>query len=148
MAFSLDRVVLWGRSFREYQSMFALTIEHLSARILGCGDGTASFNAEATMLGANVTSADPIYHFSRSEIQSRIQATYPAMLKQTRQNHSEFVWKDITSVDELGRLRTASMSRFLNDYDAGRKCGRYVAAALPSLPFEDCAFELALCSHF
>jgi hypothetical protein len=58
MAFSLDRVALWGRSFGEYQKMFALTEAQLSACILGCGDGPASFNAEATMLGADVTSVD------------------------------------------------------------------------------------------
>jgi hypothetical protein len=42
----------------------------------------------------------------------------------------------------------ASMARFLDDYDVGRKCGRYLAAELPSLPFEDQAFDLGLCSHF
>ena len=40
------------------------------------------------------------------------------------------------------------MERFLDDYDAGRKCGRYIPAELPLLPFEDQAFGLALCSHF
>ncbi len=148
MAFSLDRVVPWGRSFAEYQRMFALTQDQLNLRMLGCADGPASFNAEATEHGADIVSVDPIYTFSRSEIQSRIQATYPEMMRQTRQNNSEFVWTEISSVEELGRLRMISMERFLDDYDVGRKCGRYLAAELPSLPFPDQAFELALCSHF
>ena len=50
--FTLDQVVPWGRSFDEYQRMFALTEADLSLRIVGCGDGPASFNAEATRRGA------------------------------------------------------------------------------------------------
>jgi hypothetical protein len=148
MAFSLDRVVPWGRSFAEYQRMFALTREQLSLRMLGCADGPASFNAEATEHGADVVSVDPIYAYSRSELQGRIQATFPEMIRQARQNQSEFVWKEISSVEELGCLRMASMERFLDDYELGRKCGRYVIAELPTLPFRDNAFDLALCSHF
>jgi hypothetical protein len=35
MAFTLDSVVPWGRSFEEYVAMFALTDGDLSCRILG-----------------------------------------------------------------------------------------------------------------
>lgn len=40
------------------------------------------------------------------------------------------------------------MLAFLADYDQGRRQGRYVEAELPTLPFADASFELALCSHF
>ena len=40
------------------------------------------------------------------------------------------------------------MERFLDDFAAGRENGRYLAAQLPVLPFDDRAFGLALCSHF
>ena len=46
--FTLDQVVPWGRSFDEYRAMFAMTDMDLTGRILGCGDGPASFNREAT----------------------------------------------------------------------------------------------------
>jgi hypothetical protein len=39
------------------------------------------------------------------------------------------------------------MERFLADYPGPGASLRYVDAALPSLPFEDDAFELALVSH-
>jgi hypothetical protein len=42
----------------------------------------------------------------------------------------------------------ASMRRFLDDFEVGLRSGRYVAGELPSLPFADRSFELALCSHF
>ncbi|SEO65633.1 hypothetical protein SAMN04488052_10217 [Aquisalimonas asiatica] len=41
-----------------------------------------------------------------------------------------------------------AMSTFLADFDAGFQQGRYVAASLPSLPFGDPEFDLALCSHY
>ncbi|MBV8275054.1 MAG: hypothetical protein JO170_07330 [Verrucomicrobia bacterium] len=39
------------------------------------------------------------------------------------------------------------MKIFLDDYEAGRAEGRYVVAALPTLPFNDGEFDLCLCSH-
>jgi hypothetical protein len=59
--FTLEQVVPWGRSFEEYRAMFALSDADLEGRVLGCGDGPASFNAVATQRGANVVSCDPIY---------------------------------------------------------------------------------------
>jgi len=147
--FTLDQVVPWGRSFDEYLRMFALTEPDLGSRILGCGDGPASFNAEATRLGARVISCDPIYRWTTAEIQERIAATHDAVLDQTRRNVEDFVWgATIRSVEELGRVRMAAMQIFLDDYEAGRVAGRYVDAELPTLPFADGAFDLALCSHF
>jgi hypothetical protein len=146
--FTLDQVVPWGRSFDEYRRMFSLSDEDLDSTIIGCGDGPASFNAEATRRGARVVSCDPIYRFERSEIQDRIAATYDQILEQTRRNAHEFVWRDeIRTVEELGEVRMAAMRTFLDDYHPGKAAGRYVAAALPALPFRDAAFDLALCSH-
>ena len=148
MAFSLDRVVPWGRSFAEYQRMFALTSDDLRRRILGCADGPASFNAEATNQGASVVSVDPLYAFSAGEIRSRVEAVYPEMIAKAAENYGDFVWKEFASVEDLGRQRLAAMERFLSDYLAGPECGRYLAGEMPALPFDDRAFELALCSHF
>ena len=146
--FTLDEIVPWGRSFDEYRHMFSLTDADLGRRIIGCGDGPASFNAEATRRGGHVISCDPLYQFDSAAIQQRITATYDEIVDQTRQNENEFVWDTISTVDELGRIRMRAMQDFLADYDEGRAAGRYVPAALPALPFSDGQFELALCSHF
>ena len=127
--------------------MFALTDADLEGRILGCGDGPASFNAVATRRGAKVISCDPLYRWSVDEIQARIDATYPEIIEQTRRNSHEFVWDTIGSIDELGRVRMAAMQEFLGDYPPGAQEGRYVEASLPSLPFQDEQFDLAVCSH-
>jgi hypothetical protein len=145
--FTLDQVVPWGRSFDEYCRMFALSDTDLASRILGCGDGPASFNAEATRRGAAVVSFDPLYQFDAAQIRQRIDATYEVVLDQARRNAHEFVWDSIGSVEDLGRMRMAAMDAFLGDYAAGAAQGRYVQAELPCLPFSDSAFDLALCSH-
>ena len=146
--FTLDKVVPWGRSFEEYRRMFLLTDDDLRGRIRGCADGPAGFNAEATRRGARVTSCDPLYELRAEQIRERIAATAQDILEQTRRNRDDFVWDDITSIEELHRVRMAAMDEFLADYDAGRSEGRYVTAAAPSLPFADGSFELALSSHF
>jgi hypothetical protein len=146
--FTLDQVVPWGRSFAEYQQLFALTPADLDCRILGCGDGPAAFNAEATRHGARVVSCDPLYAFSRAEIDGRIAATCDTVLEQTRRHADQFVWgHGIASIEELGEVRLRAMRVFLEDYEAGLAEGRYVEAALPVLPFADGEFDLALCSH-
>jgi len=145
--FTLEQVVPWGRSFDEYRAMFAISDADLAGRILGCGDGPASFNTRATGAGASVVSCDPIYRWSADEIRERIDQTYEQVLEQARLNCHEFVWETISSVDVLGRVRMTAMREFLADYPNGGRAGRYVAAQLPSLPFADGEFDLALCSH-
>ena len=146
MSFTLEKVVPWGRSFDEYVSMFALTNCDLKKRFLGCGDGTASFNYELTSKGGSIISVDPIYQFSAKEIEKRIEITYPVVMEQTSNNRDEFVWKNIRSVEELGRVRMAAMRKFLDDYPEADK--RYINAKLPTLPFKDQEFDIALTSHF
>ncbi len=147
MAFSLDHVIPWGRSFAEYRQMFALADDDLQRRILGCADGPASFNAEATKLGCPVASVDPLYAYTAAEIRRRIKEVCPQVLEQTRQNFDDFVWNEFLTVHALGRARLRAMVRFLKDFPAGKESGRYVTAELPELPFESRSFDLALCSH-
>lgn len=147
MPFTLSQVVPWGRSFEEYVAMFAMTEADLGGRILGCGDGPASFNAGLTSRGGRIVSVDPLYRFSQDQIQERIRQTSAEVLEQTRKNTHEFIWTTIKSVEDLGRLRMAAMDEFLSDYPAGVMEKRYVDGELPHLPFPDKTFDLALCSH-
>lgn len=148
MTFTLDKVVPWGRSFDEYVAMFSLSKWDLASSILGCGDGPASFNSILTKRGGTIISVDPLYRFSADEIQNRIHETYHEIIEQAHNNQDEFVWDKIRSVEEMGRIRMKAMEEFLSDYAAGRQEGRYLVADLPSLPFADQAFDLAICSHF
>jgi hypothetical protein len=145
--FTLDQVIPWGRSFDEYRRMFALTDDDLRSTILGCADGPASFNAEATSRGMTVVSCDPLYRLDAAQIQDRIDAIYDEVLEQTRRNADEFVWDTIESAEQLGRVRMQAMRLFLEDYEIGRAEGRYIDAELPALPFPDASIDLALCSN-
>lgn len=147
MAFRLDQVVLWGRSFDEYVAMFRLTAEDLKKRILGCGDGPASFNAAMRTMGRSVVSVDPLYAFSADQIQQRIDVAYTRIMAQLEENQASYVWTTIVSPEHLGRIRMEAMATFLRDYEQGKSDGRYVPHRLPCLPFQDRQFDLCLCSH-
>ena len=148
MAMTLDQVIPWGRSLAEYQQMFDLSPQTLQGKILGCGDGPASFNAELTAQGGSVVSVDPIYAFSSQAIERRVQATAATVIEQVQQSLHDYVWTTFADPEALGRHRLATMYRFLTDYDKGKAEGRYLTQALPALDFADGAFDLALSSHF
>jgi hypothetical protein len=148
MGFTLDKVVPWGRTFEEYVAMFDLAEDDLRLRILGCGDGPAGFNATLTEQGGKVVSCDPIYGFDAAQIASRISVTYDAVMAQLRENRADYVWRVIPSVEALGEIRMVAMSSFLLDFEVGKLQKRYVVGELPSLPFDDGVFDIALSSHF
>lgn len=143
----LSEIVPWGRTLDEYRAMFSLSEADLTLKILGCGDGPASFNAEMTQLGKTVVSIDPVYQFSAEQIEQRVRATYQSIISQVEQNADRYVWQNFLNADELGKARLNAMEKFLSDYELGKAEGRYLSKALPSLDFNDDEFELCLCSH-
>jgi hypothetical protein len=143
----LSEIIPWGRTFAEYRLMFDLSDVDLNKRILGCGDGPASFNAEMTELGYTVVSIDPVYQFSSSEIEQRVRGTYETVIAQVRQNPQRYLWNHFANPDELGQARLAAMAQFLSDYETGKDSGRYLPLSLPKLDFSDHEFELCVCSH-
>lgn len=148
MGLILKDVVPWGRTYAEYRDMFALQESDLSRKILGCGDGPASFNTEWTAKGGDITSVDPIYIFSKDDIQSRIDQTYTLIMEQMAGNTHQYNWTHIQSLEILGETRLKAMQTFLLDYEEGQAAQRYIAGGLPVLPFVHQQFDLALCSHF
>jgi hypothetical protein len=144
----LQNIVPWGRTLKEYQEMFLLTKEDLQQKILGCGDGPASFNLEARALGAEVVSIDPTYEFSKEQLEQRIDEVADEVIAQVRENQEAFVWKNIKDVDDLYVTRMGAMRQFLKDYTEGKEQGYYQLQMLPELSFDDKQFDLALSSHF
>ena len=148
MAFELNDIVPWGRSFDEYVRIFDLTEDELALTILGCADGPSSFNRKITKRGGKAISCDPIYEFNTEQLRERIEGTYDKVMEQTYKNERNFVWDYIKSPDELGKIRMEVMSEFIADFKTGKQQGRYLAESLPKLPFGNRHFDLALCSHF
>ncbi len=145
---TLENIIPWGRSKKEYMEMFNLTKEDVtSKRILGCGDGPSSFNTEVDYDDGQVVSIDPLYAYTKKEIMQRIDEVAEDVMAQVKANTDSFVWKNIPDVESLEHIRIEAMMEFLMDYEDGLEEGRYIAAELPNLPFEDGSFDLALSSH-
>lgn len=144
----LEQVVPWGRSLAEYRAMFTLSEQDLQKRILGCGDGPASFNAEMTASGKpTVTSVDPLYAFEAADIARRIAETEQLIMAEVRAHAGRFKWAWFENPEALLGARKQAMSLFLEDYGRGKRQKRYVASALPHLAFAAGAFDLCVCSH-
>jgi len=143
----LEHIVPWGRSYDEYVAMFSLENPARRGAFLGCGDGPAAFNAVLTAQGGHVVSVDPLYRWGRAPIAERIRDTAPTLMRHVEACQDQFEWNQIASPDALRQTRLHSMDIFLADYEAGRRAGRYVTAALPHLPFPPGHFDQVLCSH-
>ncbi|MBD2460379.1 class I SAM-dependent methyltransferase [Oscillatoria sp. FACHB-1407] len=148
MTMVLKQVVPFGRSRDEYVKMFNLTEEDCDRRILGVGDGPASFNAEMTQRNKSVISVDPLYQFSGLEILERFNQVLEDIIQQIRNTPDDWVWSYHKSPGDLKWNRVKVIHTFVEDYERGKQTGRYQVGELPKLEFSDQQFDLALCSHF
>lgn len=146
--FQLKDVLPWGRNRAEYLAFFDLGAIEPGARILDCAAGPASFNAEMTAAGFQVTSVDPLYRFSGKDIAGRVEETRVQMIAGLRAALHRFVFDWHGSIERHEAIRMAAVENFLGDFDSGKREGRYRSAALPDLPFGDRTFDVALSSHF
>ena len=147
MVMKLDQIVPLGRSLDEYSKMFALSSVDLQQRILGVGDGPASFNAEGTKVGLNIVSIDPIYQFSSAEIKLRFEAIIDNIIDQVIATPNNWVWQYYRNPQDLKANRIRIFKTFLQDYELGKQEARYQIQELPQLDFTTGSFDLALCSH-
>lgn len=149
MALRVDKntALPWGRNLDEYRGMFALNDGDLCGSILGCADGPASFNAELTAAGGSVVSVDPLYALRAADIEARVEVARDLVMRDTYASLGDYRWEAVPSPAALESRRLKAVRDFLGDYEHGGQ-SRYVCSGLPSLPFEDLSFDLALCSHF
>src|SRR5260370_30879504 len=131
MSVRLDKIVPWRRSMREYERMFDLTETDLRRKILGCGDGWASFNAEMTTRGSSVISCDPIYGHSAAEIDRQFERSLQPVLSQVRANPRNYVWSFHRDLDSLPQYREAAMRTFVSDYPWPLAAAPYLAQSFP-----------------
>ncbi|UGT38770.1 class I SAM-dependent methyltransferase [Nocardia yamanashiensis] len=138
--------LLTARSLAEYRAMFALGADELRGRILDCPGGAASFACEAVEFGAEVIAVDPCYAQPAGELREI------ALADTDRGNAWSAAHTGLYSWDWYGgdpavhrRMRHDAVRRFTADLS--EHPGRYIAAALPALPFSDNTFDLVLSSH-
>ena len=141
----LDRVVLLGRTFEEYQRYFALDVASLRGKpILDVASGVSSFCAEAHDQGLDVTAADRIYTLSPDEIEPHCVKDLNYVV-QSGEGLDVYRWNFYRNPAYLRQFRERAYRRFLADYR--RNTARYVPIELPKLPFPDQQFHLTLISY-
>ena len=134
-----------ARSFAEYRAMFALTDDDLSGRILDCPGGGASFTATAAAQGTDAVAVDPVYATPADQLAGRMEQELARGSRWAAENAGRYVWHFYGDPAGHARMRAESARSFTTD--VAEHPERYVAGALPDLPFADDAVDLVLSSH-
>lgn len=140
--------LLWGHSSAQYQQMFDFTAPDLNKKLLECASGFASFNAEMHREGKHIISCDPAYSLSRPNLENHFQIGLNNLRQYLEQNQQKIAWQQGQSVADVIKNNQNVLNKFMEDFSQGKQEGRYVAAALPHLPFDDNQFQLAICAYF
>ncbi len=126
--------------------MLALDLDELRGkRILDVASGPGSFVAEALALGLDATGCDPMYAQDAATIAAQGRADVDACRDQIRKNPGTLAYRDI---DAFYSEKYAALEKFAADFRRRGGESRYVAGALPVLPFEDQSFDLVLSANF
>lgn len=135
-----------GRTFAEYRRMLGLDPGTLPGRsVLDCGGGAGSFTATAAALGADAVAVDPLYGPPAGDLEPELARAVDETVDQLRDKRDRFVWEVYPDVATRGRYLRAAYERFLADY--AHHPERYVDGALPDLPVETDAVDLAVATN-
>jgi SAM-dependent methyltransferase len=141
-----DEFLTIGRTFAEYRRMLDLDPATLGERsVLDCGGGAGSFTATAAALGADTVAVDPLYGPPAAELEPGLERAVTETVDQLHEKRERFVWDYYPDVETRGRYLRAAYERFLADYT--HHPNRYVDGALPALPLETDAVDLAVVTN-
>jgi len=142
----LDRVVLLGRTFEEYERYFGLDVQAWRGRrVLDVASGVSSFTCEANERGLEGVACDPIYELPANTIRPRCEADLDHIIASI-DGLEVYRWAFYQNPTRLRTFRERAYRTFLQDYER-RGSARYHAGALPRLPFADQQFDLTLVSY-
>ncbi|MFD2613261.1 class I SAM-dependent methyltransferase [Paenibacillus gansuensis] len=135
------------RSYDEYVRMFDLDESALQgADVLDIAAGASSFTAEACQRGVRSVAADPLYGGTAQELVLRGREEIKVSTAKIERTAGQFDWTFYGNPSMHKDRRELALERFADDFQ--HRPDRYIAASLPTLPFEDESFDLVLCSHF
>ncbi|WP_425956782.1 hypothetical protein [Xylanimonas sp. McL0601] len=137
-------ILVSSRNPEEYRAFFALTSADLACRVLDCSAGAAGFAAAVNAAGGDVTAVDPVYS-DLDALRLEVERSAADGVAIIDAHDSRFTWGWYGSRERRQALRDDARSAFLADLAAHPET--YVVGGLPALPFDDDAFDLALCSH-
>ncbi|BAJ30077.1 MULTISPECIES: class I SAM-dependent methyltransferase [Kitasatospora] len=142
-------VLVTSRPLDEYCAGFGLTragLGRLPGPVLDCPGGAAGLAAEARALGCEVVAADPGYALGPGRLAALAAGGRAAMADAIRRDPRRHLPADRRHRPDP-YLRSWDRARRLFTADATAHPDRYVAAALPRLPFADGTFALTLSSY-
>jgi len=135
-----------GRTFAEYRGMLDLDPAGLAGRsVLDCGGGAGSFTATAAAFGADAVAVDPLYGPPAADLEPGLERAVEETVDQLHEKRDRFRWEYYPDVETRGRYLRAAAERFLADYV--HHPDRYLDGALPSLPLETDAVDLAVATN-
>lgn len=138
-------ILVSSRSFSEYMAFFDLNQGDLPPRILDCSAGASSFVAEAHAVGVDAFACDPVYGLDSNALLARLNSGLPRGNAMVDANAERFNFDWYGTAEHRSEMRQRALAVFRQHRTSHPE--RYVAAALPQLPFADGSFNLALCSH-
>jgi hypothetical protein len=141
----IGEVVVTPRPLSDYRNMFLLDDGLLEGPILDCPGGASPFGAQVRARGGIVVSVDPAYRQPPDELVVRVRADLDRTAAWMAANPTNFDWSYLGSPEAVMRAFEVAAELFATDYAPDGR--RYVAAALPTLPFGDGWFRLTLSSH-
>lgn len=143
MALHLEDFLITGRTFEEYLDFFNLSIETLeNKKILDCPSGVSSFIATAHQHGIEAYGCDIIYQFDPEAIVKQAELSIQKIYEDVTWMEG-FNFSFYGSVDKHKEFRTQALNHFVEDINKPY----YSYETLPSLSYEDDAFDLLLSSH-
>lgn len=141
-------VAMTCRSFKEYMDMFMLEEEGLRGPVLDVAAGASSFTRELNKKDIFTVAVDPLYKNTPETLEQRGFREIEEAADKLDQVSHLYHWNYYDSIENHRNHRQVSLSLFIEDFKSDRCRGRYVAGALPHLPFPDETFSLVLCNHF
>ncbi|WP_232509545.1 class I SAM-dependent methyltransferase [Parageobacillus thermoglucosidasius] len=127
--------------------MFSLSVEELKGKkILDCPAGACSFAALGNKLGLDVTACDIAYYHSVEDLELKGLQDIEHAMEQMEKAANNYIWDYFKDVEDLKKHRLSALKACVNDIRESN--GRYIPAALPSLPFKDEEFDVILSAHF
>lgn len=143
---AIGDLVVTSRPLSEYRDMFTLSeVDLLAGPILDCPGGASPFGAQVRARGGSCVSVDPAYALAPDELARRVGSDIEHASGWMSDHPANFDWSYMGTPAAFTRSFELAAELFLTDYRPDGR--RYVAASLPTLPFDDDSFRLALCSH-
>ncbi|WP_416148728.1 methyltransferase domain-containing protein [Salipaludibacillus sp. HK11] len=142
-------IAMTCRSYQEYENMFMLERGLFSReKTLDIASGASSFSAELNHMGYEAIAIDPLYRLSCEEIDRLGREEIKIASQKLSKNKDRFVWNYYHNVEHHDEIRNLSLDQFLDSYRRDTLKEKYVAASLPSLPFDNDTFSFVFCNHF